>query len=305
MNNLINDSEKIQEIEISKISDFPHHPFKVVDDDKMDALIESIKQQGILVPAIVRLKEDGTYEMISGHRRKHALSKIGIKTIKCIIKELNDDEAKILMVDSNIQREELLPSEKAFAYKMKLDAIKHQGVKSTCAPLVHKRGRPKSRDVIAGENNESAEQVRRYVRLTYLINEFLEMVDQNKIGFRTAVELSYLSKENQYYIYNYYEANEVIPSLSQAITLKSYENDKRLTQERLDEILEEEKPNQREKLWIVVSSIKHYFPKDYSSEQIDKVVKDLLKDYKASWQKDKSAINEKDESNKVEFYHIR
>ena len=305
MNNLINDSEKIQEIEISKISDFPHHPFKVVDDDKMDALIESIKQQGILVPAIVRLKEDGTYEMISGHRRKHALSKIGIKTIKCIIKELNDDEAKILMVDSNIQREELLPSEKAFAYKMKLDAIKHQGVKSTCAPLVHKRGRPKSRDVIAGENNESAEQVRRYVRLTYLINEFLEMVDQNKIGFRTAVELSYLSKDNQYYIYNYYEANEVIPSLSQAITLKSYENDKRLTQERLDEILEEEKPNQREKLWIVVSSIKHYFPKDYSSEQIDKVVKDLLKDYKASWQKDKSAINEKDESNKVEFYHIR
>ncbi len=305
MNNLINDSEKIQEIEISKISDFPQHPFKVVDDDKMDALIESIKQQGILVPAIVRLKEDGTYEMVSGHRRKHALSKIGIKTIKCIIKELNDDEAKILIVDSNIQREELLPSEKAFAYKMKLDAIKHQGVKSTCAPLVHKRGRPKSRDVIAGENNESAEQVRRYVRLTYLINEFLEMVDQNKIGFRTAVELSYLSKDNQYYIYNYYEANEVIPSLSQAITLKSYENDKRLTQERLDEILEEEKPNQREKLWIVVSSIKHYFPKDYSSEQIDKVVKDLLKDYKASWQKDKSAINEKDESNKVEFYHIR
>jgi ParB family chromosome partitioning protein len=194
-----------------------------------------------------------------------------------------------------------LPSEKAFAYKMKLDSIKNQGVKSTCAPLVHKRGRTKSRDVIAGENNESAEQVRRYVRLTYLINEFLEMVDQNKIGFRTAVELSYLSKENQYYIYNYYEANEVIPSLSQAITLKSYENDKRLTQERLDEILEEEKPNQREKLWIVVSSIKHYFPKDYSSEQIDKVVKDLLKDYKASWQKDKSRLTKKMNQTKLNF----
>ena len=289
MNNLVD--EKIQEIEISKISDFPNHPFRVIDDEKMNALVESIKQQGILVPAIVRLKEDGSYEMISGHRRKHALNKIGMKTIKCIVKELNDDEAKILMVDSNIQREELLPSEKAFAYRMKLDAIKHQGVKSTCAPLVHKRGRPKSRDVIAGENNESAEQVRRFVRLTYLINEFLEMVDQNKIGFRTAVELSYLSKENQHYIYDYYEANEVIPSLSQAIILKDIEKDKELTKERLEEILDMEKPNQREKMSIVVSSIKHYFPKGYSNEQIENIVKNLLKEYKESWQKDKPVNN--------------
>lgn len=298
MNDSSNIVEKIEEIEISKIKDFPNHPFKVEDDEKMKLLMDSIEKQGILYPAIVRQKDDGTYEMISGHRRKYASMKLGYTTIKCIVKNLTDDEAIILMVDSNIQREEILPSEKAFAYKMKLDAIKHQGIKkdeipkafqrnTTCAPVVHKQ--EKSRDVIAEENNESAEQVRRYIRLTHLVDEVLNLVDQKKIGLRTAVELSYLSIDNQYYLFDIMDTNEVIPSLSQAIAFKKLEQNNSLTEEKISEIISQEKPNQKEKFSLDYNFVQSYFPSNYSQKQMRDVIKDLLEKYKSNWEKHKSA----------------
>ncbi len=298
MNNSSNIVERIEEIEISKIKDFPNHPFKVEDDEKMKILMDSIQKQGVLYPAIVRQKDDGTYEMISGHRRKYASMKLGYATIKCIVKNLTDDEAIILMVDSNIQREEILPSEKAFAYKMKLDAIKHQGIKkdeipkvfqrnTTCAPVVHKQ--EKSRDVVAEENNESAEQVRRYIRLTHLVDEVLNLVDQKKIGLRTAVELSYLSVDNQYYLFDIMDTNEVIPSLSQAIAFKKLEQNNSLTEEKISEIISQEKPNQKEKFSLDYNFVQSYFPSNYSQKQMRDVIKDLLEKYKSNWEKHKSA----------------
>ncbi len=293
-------AEKIDDIEISKITDFPNHPFKVLDDEKMDALVESIKERGVLSPAIVRPKEDGTYEMISGHRRKHASKRAGLKTLKCLVKDLTDDEATILMVDSNIQREEILPSEKAFAYKMKLDAIKHQGERldleeseqlqgvATSAPLVPKLGE-RTRDIVAEEGNESREQVRRYIRLTYLVDELLEMVDNKKLGFRTAVELSYLDVDNQYCLYDLIEANEIIPNLAQAVHLKKLQQENNLTEDKIEKIVSLEKPNQREKISLAVNSIKDYFPSNYSSKQMQDKIKELLEQYKLEWQKVKSA----------------
>ena len=287
-------AEKIDEIEISKIKDFPNHPFKVIDDEKMDALIESIKERGVLSPAIVRPKEDGTYEMISGHRRKHASQRLGLKTLKCLVKDLTDDEATILMVDSNIQREEILPSEKAFAYKMKLDAIKHQGERTdltgdaTSAPLVQKLDKSVSRDIIAQENQESSEQVRRYIRLTYLVDELLEMVDNKKLGFRTAVELSYLEIDNQYCLYDIMDANEVAPNLAQAVHLKKMQQEGTLTEDKIIKMICLEKSNQKEKLSIEVQSIKDYFPSNYSLRMMQDKIKELLEQYKLNWQKVKA-----------------
>ena len=280
-------AEKIDEIEISKIKDFPNHPFKVIDDEKMDALIESIKERGVLSPAIVRPKEDGSYEMISGHRRKHASQRLGIKTLKCLVKDLTDDEATILMVDSNIQREEILPSEKAFAYKMKLDAIKHQGKRtdlieeSTSCPVV-----TKSAKEIAEDNSER--QVYRYIRLTYLVDELLEMVDNKKLGFRTAVELSYLDVDNQYCLYDIMDANEVAPNLAQAVHLKKMQQEGTLTEDKIIKMICLEKSNQKEKLSIEVQSIKDYFPSNYSLRMMQDKIKELLEQYKMNWQKVKA-----------------
>ena len=229
-------AEKVEEIDISKISNFPDHPFKVVNDDKMEEMVKSIKEYGVILPVIVRPKEDGTYEMISGHRRKRACELAGIKQIRCIVKDLTDDEATILMVDSNIQREEILPSEKAFAYKMKLEAMKHQGKRvdleedETYRPLGDKL---KSADIMGQEIGESARTIQRYIRLTYLIPELLEQVDLKRIAFRPAVELSYLSEENQYVVQNIFEFDEVTPSLSQAIRLKKLEQEGHLTEEKI------------------------------------------------------------------------
>ena len=256
-------AEKVEEIDVSKISDFPNHPFKVKDDDKMEEMVKSIKQYGVILPVIVRPKDDGTYEMISGHRRKRACELAGVKQIRSIVKKLSDDEATILMVDSNIQREEILPSEKAFAYKMKLEAMRHQGKNIdidgnvTSAPMVQKLT---SREILGNEVGESRENIRRYIRLTHLIPELLEQVDLKRIAFRPAVELSYLSEENQYVIQNIFEFDEVTPSLSQAIRLKKLEQEGKLTEEKIEEILGQEKPNQKEFIKIHNERIDKYIP---------------------------------------------
>ena len=252
-------AEKVQEINISDISDFPEHPFKVKDDDKMQEMVNSIKEYGVILPVIVRPKEDGTYEMISGHRRKRACELAGVKRIRCIVKNLSDDEATILMVDSNIQREEILPSEKAFAYKMKLEAMKHQGkqLETTSAPMEQKLT---TREIIANENGESASNIQRYIRLTELIPELLEEVDNKRIAFRPAVELSYLSEENQYVVLNKLEYDEVSPSLSQAIVLKKMQQEGTITEEKIEELLDKEKPNQKEFIKIHNEKIDRYIP---------------------------------------------
>ena len=259
-------AEKVEEIDISKISDFPNHPFKVKDDDKMEEMVKSIKQYGVILPVIVRPKENGTYEMISGHRRKRACELAGVKQIRSIVKDLSDDEATILMVDSNIQREEILPSEKAFAYKMKLEAMRHQGKRvdlledETSTPMVEKLKGKTSVRLLGEQNNESAEQIRRYIRLTNLIPELLEQVDLKRIAFRPAVELSYLSEDNQYVVQNIFEFDEVTPSLSQAIRLKKLEQEGKLTEEKIEEILGQEKPNQKEFIKIHNERIDKYIP---------------------------------------------
>lgn len=256
-------AEKVEEINISKISDFPNHPFKVKDDDKMEEMVKSIKQYGVILPVIVRPKDDGTYEMISGHRRKRACELAGVKQIRTIVKDLSDDEATILMVDSNIQREEILPSEKAFAYKMKLEALNHQGKKieleddSTSTPMVSKL---RTNEILGNEVGESRENIRRYIRLTHLIPELLEQVDLKRIAFRPAVELSYLSEENQYVVQNIFEFDEVTPSLSQAIRLKKLEQEGKLTEEKIEAILGQEKPNQKEFIKIHNERIDKYIP---------------------------------------------
>ena len=250
--------DEVKEIELYKIGEFPDHPFRVIDDDKMEEMVKSVKEHGVLLPVIVRKRGEGNYQMISGHRRKRACELAGIDKIKCIVKELTDDEATILMVDSNIQREEILPSEKAFAYKMKLEAMKHQGKRVdleediTSRPLGDKL---KSAERMGEEVGESARTIQRYIRLTYLIPELLEQVDNKRIAFRPAVELSYLSEENQYVVENIFEFDEVTPSLSQAIRLKKLEQEGNLTEEKIEEILQQEKPNQKEYIKIPVSKI--------------------------------------------------
>lgn len=256
-------AEKVEEIDISKISDFPDHPFKVNNDEKMKEMVKSVKEYGVIMPVIVRPKEDGTYEMISGHRRKRASELAGIKQIKCIVKDLSDDEATILMVDSNIQREEILPSEKAFAYKLKLEAMKHQGKKvdleenETSRPM---DGKLESAEIMGQEIGESARTIQRYIRLTYLIPELLEEVDNKRIAFRPAVELSYLEEDYQYVVLNKLQYDEVSPSLSQAITLKKMQQEGTISEERIENLLDKEKPNQKEFIKIHNERIEKYIP---------------------------------------------
>lgn len=256
-------AEKVEKIDISKISDFPNHPFKVKDDDKMEEMVKSIKQYGVILPVIVRPKDDGTYEMISGHRRKRACELAGIKQIRCIVKDLTDDEATILMVDSNIQREEILPSEKAFAYKLKLEAMKHQGKRidleenETSTPVVSKL---RTDEILGEEVGESRENIRRYIRLTYLIPELLEEVDNKRIAFRPAVELSYLEEDYQYVVLNKLQYDEVSPSLSQAITLKKMQQEGTISEEKIENLLDKEKPNQKEFIKIHNDRIEKYIP---------------------------------------------
>ena len=272
--------EHVINLPIEQIHDFPDHPFKVLDNEEMDDLVKSVSVKGVILPTIVRQRKDGNYEMISGHRRKHAALRAGLKEIPCIVKDLTDDEATILMVDSNIQREEILPSEKAFAYKMKLEAMKHQGKNITSAPMEQKQT---SRELLAEEVGESASNIQRFIRLTYLIPELLELVDEKRIALRPAVELSYISEDNQEFLYDIFKYDEATPTLSQAQLLRKLDEKGELTEDKLEDIMREEKPNQKEQFKTSYDNIRHYFPKNYSNEQINNKIMELLEKYLKEW----------------------
>ena len=266
---------KIRDIPISEIDEFPDHPFKVLMDEDMEQLVESIKRNGVMTPATVRLKEDGRYELISGHRRKKACELAGLETLKCEVKELTRDEAIIVMVESNLQRSTILPSEKAFAYKMRLEAMDRQGQRSdlTSTPMVSKS---RSNEELAERVGESREQIRRYIRLTELVPEILQMVDERQIAFRPAVEISYLTEEQQYTLLEAMEYNDATPSLAQAIKMKKYNQDGKLTSEVIQSIMEEEKPNQKEKPAFRDERITKLIPKTVPrGQETDFVVKAL------------------------------
>lgn len=269
---------KIRDIPISEIDEFPDHPFKVLMDEDMEQLVDSIKRNGVMTPATVCLKEDGRYELISGHRRKKACELAGLDTLKCEVKEFSRDEAIIVMVESNLQRTTILPSEKAFAYKMRLEAMNRQGQRSdlTSSPLATKLQKGRS-DVELGELvGESKDQIRRYIRLTELVPEILQMVDERQIAFRPAVEISYLSEEQQYTLLEAMEYNDATPSLSQAIKMKKYMQEGKLTDGVISSIMEEEKPNQREKPAFRDERITKLIPKSVpKGKETDFVVKAL------------------------------
>ena len=267
---------KIREIPISEIDEFPDHPFKVLMDEDMEQLVESIKRNGVMTPATVRLKEDGRYELISGHRRKKACELAGLETLKCEVKELTRDEAIIIMVESNLQRSTILPSEKAFAYKMRLEAMKRQAgrpPKENSSPVgTHLRSDAK----LAEKVGESRNQIQRYIRLTELVPEILQMVDERQIAFRPAVEISYLSEEQQYTLLEAMEYNDATPSLAQAIKMKKFMQDGKLTDEVIQSIMQEEKPNQREKPAFRDERITKLIPKTVpKGQETDFVVKAL------------------------------
>ena len=250
--------DSVQDIPISQISDFPEHPFKVKQDEAMLEMAESVRQYGVLVPGLVRQLEDGSYQMVSGHRRKLASELAGRDTIPCIVRDLTDDEAVIIMVDSNLQRERVLPSEKAFADKMKLDAMRRQGQRTdlTSRPMVEKL---ESVEKMGRDTGESGRQIQRYIRLTNLIPEILDMVDDGRIAFRPAVELSYLAEQEQCALYDSMGREDCTPSLAQAIKMKAFSRDGKLTDAVILSIMEEEKPNQKEQFRIPKERISKYF----------------------------------------------
>ena len=269
----------ISEIAIGSLHPFPNHPFQVKDDKKMEELSDSITQYGVLVPGIVRLRESGGYELVAGHRRKRACELAGLEKMPVIIKDLTDDEATVIMVDSNIQREELLISEKAFAYKMKLEAMNRQGKRTdlTSTPLVSKF---RTNEILAQEAGESRETIRRYIRLTELIPEILEMVDEKKIAMRPAVELSYLPKEEQEILYDTMESEDCTPSHAQAIKIRKFSEEGRLNEDVLLSIMSEEKPNQIEQWKIPKNRLKKYFPSGITQQKMEETIIKALELYR-------------------------
>ena len=302
-------AEKVTTIPIDKITDFKGHPFHVTMDEDMAKLIDSIKENDMLMPALVRPKEDGTYEMISGHRRKFALSQLGRKEMNVIVRNLDDDQATILMVDSNIQRENIYPSERGYAYKMRLEAMKHQGKKvdidvsdvpieyskSTSSQVGTKLGKTiRTDDILAQIVGESRNQLQRYIRLTYLVEPLQKMVDgrhenEIKIAFNPAVELSYLTESEQYDLANAIIENQRTPSLAQCQEFKRLSHDGELTTEFIDDTLSEEKPNQREKLSFQMKEIDQYFPKDFTPGK----KKDLMIRLLENWAKKRAREQER------------
>ena len=269
---------KIREIPIAEIDEFPDHPFKVLMDEDMEQLVDSVRRSGIMTPATVRQKEDGRYELISGHRRKKACELAGLETLKCEVKELTRDEAIIVMVESNLQRTTILPSEKAFAYKMRLEAMKRQGQRTdlTCSPVGNKLQGVKSSDELAEKVGESKNQIFRYIRLTELVPEILQMVDERQIAFRPAVEISYLSEEQQYTLLEAMGYNDATPSLAQAIKMKKFMQEGKLTDGVIQSIMQEEKPNQKEKPAFKDERITKLIPKSIPrGQETDFVVKAL------------------------------
>jgi len=269
---------KIRDIPLSQIDEFPDHPFKVLMNEDMEQLADSIKRNGVMTPAAVRQKEDGRYELISGHRRKKACELAELETLKCEVKELTRDEAIIIMVESNLQRSTILPSEKAFAYKMRLEAMNRQGQRTdlTCSPMGNKLQGVKSSDELAEKVGESKNQIFRYIRLTELVPEILQMVDERQIAFRPAVEISYLTEEQQYSLLEAIGYNDATPSLAQAIKMKKFHGEGQLTDEVIQSIMQEEKPNQREKPQFKDERITKLIPKTIpKGQESDFVVKAL------------------------------
>ncbi len=276
---IINRSPRVLDIEISQIDDFENHPFKVKDDENMEKLIESIRTYGVLTPAIVREKDDGRYEMVSGHRRKHVCERLGMETIPAVIKELSREEAIIIMADSNIQRENILPSEKAWAYKMKMEALSKQGKRTdlTSTPVVSKfAGTTRTNVILGSVNNESREQVRRYIRLTNLISDILQMVDESKMAFRPAVELSYLTEKEQYELLETMEREDCTPSLAQSIKFKELSRDGKLDKTVLSKVLSQPKANQIEKIIFKRNELEKYFPETVTVLDIKTKIMSLL-----------------------------
>lgn len=274
--------EKVVTLNPADITDFPNHPFKVKQDEAMAEMVDSVKQYGVLVPALVRPKADGGYEMVAGHRRKCAATLAELSEIPCIVRDLTDDEATIIMVDSNLQRETILPSEKAFAYKMKLEAMKRQGQRSdlTSAPLEPKLKGSRSNEELAASSPDSRSQIQRYIRLTELIPPVLDMVDSGKIAFRPAVELSYLSKEQQQSLYDTMECEDCTPSLAQAIKMKEFSRDGKLTEEVILSIMQEEKPNQREQFKMPKERISKCFAPGTPAQKIEDTIVKALELYR-------------------------
>ena len=285
-------SEPFQETPLSDLHPFKGHPFRVLDDKKMQELAESVAQHGVLVPGIVRPRPEGGYELVSGHRRKRACELAGLTAMPVFIRELDDDSAVLIMVDSNLQREKILPSEKAFAYKMKLEAMKHQGqrLNSTCATMLHKLNGEKSRDILAKQTGESHEQIRKYIRLTYLLPPLLQMVDENKLALRPAVELSSLTQEEQALLLEIMGRLAVVPTLEQSQRLKKYSQDGQLTDAVMDAILSDKKPTDVQ-ITLKKARLKQYFPQSYTQKQMENVIFSLLETWK-SQQEGSAAIDQ-------------
>lgn len=278
---LADTQERIQMLSPEKMQPFPNHPFKVVDDEKMMDMVESIKEYGVLVPIIVRPVENGNYEIVSGHRRHHAAVLAGQEEVPAIVREMDEDAAVLVMVDSNLQRENILPSEKAFAYRMKLEAVERtlgRPNKNNVGQLVPNSFGKRTTEIIGEQTGESYKQIQRYIRITHLIPDILEMVDNKNIAFNAAVEISYLSEREQELLHDNMEVNECSPSLSQAKRLKKYSQEGKLTEDVMDAIMTEEKETDT-KLVLKGDTIKKYFPKEYTPMQMQQVITKLLENW--------------------------
>ena len=279
--------ERVQEIPLDQLKPFKNHPFKVRDDQRMLDTVDSIREYGVLVPAIARPDPEGSYELISGHRRKHGCEMAGLQTMPVIIRNLDDDAAVLVMVDSNIQREELLPSERAFAYKMKLEALKHQGARSDLTSM--QVAQKLSVQKVGDDAGVSKDQVRRFIRLTELISELLDMVDERKLAFNPAVEVSYLKRDEQRMLLEAMEAEQTTPSLSQAQRLKKFSQEGRLTEEAMSAIMSEEKKSDMDKVTLRSDTLRRYFPKSYTPKQMEQTIIKLLD----VWQKQRQKNQER------------
>lgn len=279
--------ERVQEIPLDQLKPFKNHPFKVRDDQRMLDTVDSIREYGVLVPAIARPDPEGGYELISGHRRKRGCEMAGLQTMPVIIRDLDDDAAVLVMVDSNIQREELLPSERAFAYKMKLEALKHQGARSDLTSM--QVAQKLSVQKVGDDAGVSKDQVRRFIRLTELISELLDMVDERKLAFNPAVEVSYLKRDEQRMLLEAMDAEQTTPSLSQAQRLKKFSLEGRLTEEAMSAIMSEEKKSDMDKVTLRSDTLRRYFPKSYTPKQMEQTIIKLLD----VWQKQRQKNQER------------
>ena len=283
--------EQVQQIPIGELFPFKNHPFKVLDDESMQRTVESVEQYGMLSPLIARPRPEGGYEIISGHRRQHAAQLAGLDTLPVIVRQMDDDAAVLLMVDSNLQRENILPSERAFAYKMKLEALKNQGARSdlTCGQFGHKLNSAKARDIVADESGDNARNVQRFIRLTNLIPELLDMVDEKKIAFNPAVELSYLDESQQRAFLEAMNDTQNAPSLSQAQHLKKMAQQGEFSYEKAFDVMGQEKKSEKDTVTIKNETLRKYFPRSYTPKQMEEKIIQLLD----AWQKKQQRSNER------------